>query len=354
MTSQAQRYLEKLDIGYSYRLAKRMEEHCTNPVLGYRTAGSPAEIATGDMLAEEMKKIGFSKVWKDAITVDAWEFEKAELSFTDAEGRERRVQLGAYQTNFVTDGPTAYELVYAGKGTEADYEGLDVNGKLVLVEINQRNEWWINYPVYQSHLKGAAALIAVQTGGYGEVDDAALNAQDIAGPPEAAAFSISRKDAGVLKELLADSATVAVTLDACTRVERDRTTYNIIGELTGRNPDRKIMLSAHYDSYFDGFQDDNTAISMMLGMGKALVETGWQPENTILFCAMASEEWGVADSQFDWSTGAYEQVFTVHPEWRGQVIADLNFELPTAPGRGSAAPTNMWIFWKNFWRISRS
>lgn len=328
MTSQAQRYLEKLDIGYSYRLAKRMEEHCTNPVLGYRTAGSPAEIATGDMLAAEMKKIGFSKVWKDAITVDAWEFEKAELSFTDAEGQERRVQLGAYQTNFVTDGPTAYELVYAGKGTEADYEGLDVNGKLVLVEINQRNEWWINYPVYQAYLKGAAALIAVQTGGYGEVDDAALNAQDIAGPPEAAAFSISRKDAGVLKELLADSATVAVTLDACTRVERDRTTYNIIGELTGRNPDRKIMLSAHYDSYFDGFQDDNTAISMMLGMGKALVETGWQPENTILFCAMASEEWGVADSQFDWSTGAYEQVFTVHPEWRGQVIADLNFELP--------------------------
>lgn len=28
------------------------------------------------------------------------------------------------------------------------------------------------------------------------------------------------------------------------------------------------MLSAHYDSYFDGFQDDNTAISMMLSMGK--------------------------------------------------------------------------------------
>ena len=47
----------------------------------------------------------------------------------------------------------------------------------------------------------------MQTGGYGEVDDAALNAQDIAGPPEAAAFSISRKDAGVLKELLANSAT---------------------------------------------------------------------------------------------------------------------------------------------------
>lgn len=43
--------------------------------------------------------------------------------------------------------------MYLGKGTEADYEGKDVTGKLVLVDINQRDEWWINYPVYQAHLK---------------------------------------------------------------------------------------------------------------------------------------------------------------------------------------------------------
>ncbi len=53
------------------------------------------------------------------------------------------------------------------------------------MEINQRDEWWINYPVYQAHLKGAAAVIAVQSGGYGEIDDEALNAQDIAGPEDA-------------------------------------------------------------------------------------------------------------------------------------------------------------------------
>lgn len=323
-----ERYLEKLDMEYSYRLAKRMETERTNPVLGYRTAGSPAEIATGDMLAEEMRKIGFSKVWKDPVKVDAWVFQKSELTYRDISGEEHCLQLGAYQTNLVTGGPKEYMLVYAGKGTERDYEGIDVTGKLVLVDINQRDEWWINYPVYQAHLKGAVAVIATQTGGYGEVDEAALNAQDIAGPPEAAAFSISRRDAETLKGLLTEQKEIKVLFDADTRVERDRTTYNIIGEITGKNTERKIMLSAHYDSYFDGFQDDNTAVSMMLGIGKALVEAGWQPENTILFCAMAAEEWGVADSQFDWSTGAYEQVFTVHPEWQGKVIADLNFELP--------------------------
>ena len=66
----------------------------------------------------------------------------------------------------------------------------------------------------------------------------------------------------------------------------------------------------------------------MFGIAKSLLESGYQPNNTIVFCAMAAEEWGVIDSDFDWSAGAYEQIFTAHPEWVGKVIADLNFELP--------------------------
>ena len=74
----------------------------------------------------------------------------------------------------------------------------------------------------------------------------------------------------------------------------------------------------------------------MFGIAKALIDAKIQPDNTILICAMAAEEWGVIDSDFDWSTGAYEQVFTAHPEWVGKVIADLNFELPAlAHGAGA-------------------
>lgn len=326
--------LTHIDIDYSYRLAKRMEQFRSNEVLGYRSAGSRAEFETGEMLKKEMESIGLSDVTKDAITVDGWEFKKAVLHFTEENGNSREVQLGAYQTTLVTDGPEEFELMYLGKGTASDYEGKDVTGKLVLVDINQRDEWWINYPVYQAHLKGARALIAVQCGGYGEIDDEALNAQDIAGPEDAPAFSISRKDAEALKHLLharegvAGDESIKVVLDSDTRVIRNCTTYNIVGRIPGLHPDRMVMLSAHYDSYFSGFQDDNTAIAMMIGIAKALIDSGFKPRNTIVFCAMAAEEWGVADSNFDWSTGAYEQVFTAHPEWVGKVIADLNFELP--------------------------
>ena len=320
--------LKNLDIDYSYRLAKRMEQFRTNPVLGYRPAGSRAEFETGEMLKQEMEAIGLSDVRKDAVKVDGWEFKKAVLSYSGEDGTRHEIQLGAYQTTFVTDGPKEFSLMYLGKGTAADYEGKDVTGKLVLVDINQRDEWWINYPVYQAHLKGAAALIAVQSGGYGEIDDEALNAQDIAGPENAPAFSISRKDSDPLKELLERTAEMTVTLDADSRVTRDCTTYNIVGSIPGRHPDRMVLLSAHYDSYFSGFQDDNTAIALMFGIAKALLASGVTPNNTIVICAMAAEEWGVVDSNFDWSTGAYEQVFTAHPEWVGKVIADLNFELP--------------------------
>ena len=320
--------IKNIDMDYSYQLAKRMEQFRSNEKLGYRPAGSRAEFLTGEMLKEEMQKLGLSDVCKNAVTVDGWEFKHAELTFETKDGKKHTALLGAYQTDFVTDGEQEFSLMYLGKGTEADYEGKDVTGKLVLVDINQRDEWWINYPVYQAHLKGAAAVIAVQCGGYGEVDAKALNAQDIAGPEDAPAFSISREDAALLRELLDGEEEAIVRLKADSRVKRDCTTYNISGCIPGKHPERMVLLSAHYDSYFSGFQDDNTAVAMMFGIAKTLIESGFKPNNTIVFCAMAAEEWGVVDSNFDWSTGAYEQIFTAHPEWVGKLIADLNFELP--------------------------
>lgn len=323
-----QQYIASLDIEASYNLAKQMEAYRTNPVLGYRPAGSKAEFETGEMLKSYMEDLGLSNVRKDEIKVDGWEFEKAVLAYADAAGERQEVQLGAYQTDFVTEGAETFQVVYVGKGGEKDYADKDVTGKIVLAEINQRDEWWINFPVYQAHEKGAKALIAVQIGGYGQVDEKALNAQDIAGPPEAAAFSMSFEDSEKLKACLDEKGEITVTLDASSRVMREVSTYNVLGEIPGRRSDRMILLSAHYDSYFSGFQDDNTAVAMMLGIARAFIKMGYQPENTWVFCAMAAEEWGIADSKYDWSTGAYAEVFNVHPEWAGKVIGDFNFELP--------------------------
>ena len=323
-----QAYLEHVDIGYSYDLALGLEDIRSNDALGYRTAGSQAELDTGDMLKAQMEAIGLQNVTKDAFTLDTWTFEKAELTFTDSTGNPYTAQLGGYQAQFVTDGAESFTIIDGGQGTEADLCELDVAGKLVLIDINQRENWWINYPAYEASLRGAAAVIAVQDGGYAEVSDDALNAQDICGPADAPAFSMSRTDANALRAAMDENNEITVTLDAVSRVGFDGTSYNIVGMIPGTDPDAMILMSAHYDSYFAGFQDDNAAIALMFGIAKGIIDSGYQPEKTLVFCAMAAEEWGVSDTRYDWSTGAYNQIFRVHPEWVGKVIADINFELP--------------------------
>lgn len=326
--SAAQAYLDQVDVDYAYNLTLKMGQIRSNEKLGYRTAGSEAERATGDMLKAEMERIGLQNVTKDAFTLDTWTFTKAQLCFQDGTGETHTAELGGYQTDFRTDGGETFTVIDGGRGTEADLAGLDVTGKLVLVNINQRADWWINYPAYEAHLAGAAAVIAVQDGGYAEVSDDALNAQDVCGPADAPAFSMSRTDAELLRAAMDEKGEVTVTLDADSRVEKDGTSYNIVGTIPGRDPESMVLLSAHYDAYFTGFQDDSAAIAMMLGIAKGLIDSGYQPEKTLVFCAMAAEEWGVSNTRYDWSTGAYNQIFRVHPEWVGKAIADINFELP--------------------------
>ena len=40
---------------------------------------------------------------------------------------------------------------------------------------------------------------------------------------------------------------------------------------------------------------------MMLGIARTFIDMGYKPRKTLVFCAMAAEEWGVVDSKYDWS-----------------------------------------------------
>jgi len=329
LDKQSQRYSENVNISYAYNLAKKMEEIKCNELLGYRTAGSEAEKQTGQMLYQEMIRIGLKEVAMDPFTLDTWEYEKANMQFRTAGGQLIKAVLGGYQVNFDTNGPKEFEILYAGRGTKQDLAGLSVEGKLLLVDINQADEWWINYPALQAKVKKAAAIVAVQKEGFSEASPDVLNANDICGPADARALSISKRDADLLKEALKkNNNCLKVTLDVKSVVEYDGTAYNVSGKIIGKDPDSYLLLSAHYDSYFAGFQDDNAAVGMLFGIAQGILKSGYQPERTIIFNALAAEEWGISDTRYDWSCGAYNQIFRIHPEWAKKSVVDMNFELP--------------------------
>lgn len=327
LTTQEQTYLEKVDEPYAYEFATKLLDYKTNPDLGYRNAGSFAEHEAANMIAEEMKNIGLEDVLLEPFTVDSWTFEKADLSYVNENNEAVSVHLGGYATSMDTNGPKSFEIIDGKQGTKSDLEGLDVTGKFVLIDINQRTDWWINYPAYEAHIRGAAGVIAVQSGGYSEASDEALNSQDICGPSNAVAFSMSQKDAAALRIVLG-SKSLSITLDAKSIVSENQTAYNVSGKIIGNNPNEYILVTSHYDVYYQGFQDNNAAVALSMGMAKGLIDAGIKPDKTIIFVSHAAEEWGATNTRYDWSTGAFNQINKLHPEWVGQAFVDINFELP--------------------------
>lgn len=319
-----QAFLDVLDTDFSYQVDKTISEFGDDPALGFRSAGSPAEVETANYIADTMKDIGLENVTIDEINVDGWTFKGANIQFTNASGKEQKIDLGGYQTTLVAkDEPV--KVVYLNKGTAEDYEGVDVTGKLVLIDINQNEEWWINNPAMQAHVKGAKAIIA-NTELPVEMDDR-IGVQDFCGPADTPALAISQKDTNALKKAIKASGEneIEVILNSDSVVTEDAVSHNIWGEIPGKT-DEVIYMMAHCDGYFHSFYDDASGCGLILGTAKALIDSGYEPEKTIRFVCHGSEEWGKVDSQADWAIGAYKQITEVHPEWAESAFAIINID----------------------------
>lgn len=317
-------FLSAASADYAYDVALELS---TNPdffnsELGGRNAGSDAEHATADYLAGLMEEIGLSDVEKAAADCDRWQFNGASLT---VDGEECTVYSYATAST-PAEGLTA-EIVYVGDGTMWDYEGLDVTGKIVLIDIDQRSNWWITYPMLEAQHQGAAAILAANVGGFAQVADDALNCQDVCGPTAIPTLSIGLADSQAIQAKLSEGP-VTATLVVDNEVSEDGTTYNILGRIPGKSSDYQIIVGGHYDVHFTGFQDDNCAVGLVLAMAKGMIDSGYQPENDIVFCLHGAEEWGSSYTQYDWTVGAWEMINNVHPEWVGKTLAFLNFELP--------------------------
>ncbi len=323
-TDPYQAFYDCVDPAYSLGVMEKLRSFTTNDDLGFRTAGSSAELAAGDYLVSEFEAIGLANVHKDEVTVDKWEFKNADLTYQGVDGADTTIELAAFHVQYAAN-DEELTLVYAGKGTEADYEKLNVQDKIVLVDIDQLNEWWINWPAYQAKVKGAKAIIAVNVDGYCTYSEDTVGVQDLCGPEDAPAFSISVAQADALKAAIESvGGELSVKLNADSVVKRNGTSYNIVGEIPGKS-DEVIYLIGHYDSYFRAFDDNTSGIGAMAGILRALVMSGYQPQKTIRAVAHCAEEWGVADSRYDWARGAAASA-EKHPEWADSAFMMINID----------------------------
>lgn len=320
-------FYDKINVDYATFIAGKLSSFGSNEELGYRTAGSSAEIASGNFLYDEFFNIGLKNVRKEKVDVDAWEFKHGHLYYLDESYTAQKLTLNSFSSNCIHENKQ-FELVYVGKGTKKDYEQVDVTDKLVLVDLDQYIGCQIGVLAYQARQKGAYGIIVSCVDKTQMLSKDALTYENYVAPADIPAFSLSIADATILKGLLNKSPihTIHVILNCYTKVTPDSTSYNIIGEIPGKSPDDLILVMSHYDGLFHNFHDGASGCGLLLSIARALLRSHYVPNKTIIFIAHSAKEWGLTNSSFNWSVGGYQQIKLNHPEWAEKAFIAINLE----------------------------
>lgn len=233
-------------------------------------------------------------------------------------------------------GEVTAEVIYVGYGATApelgydDYEGMDVEGKIVLMEreapVSPRDDEelfkkWRPYSFHQYKLEnavkhGAKGMIynygpignpnnSYDAGFiYSHVGNAVVN-DVFAGT----GYEHSKVVRQIRKELKPHSfATGKVfTVKNTTEHHPDGIGRNVVGLVVGSDPDLKdeiIIIGGHLDhlgkcyEIMPGANDNASAVSVMMGMAEAFHDCPVKPRRSVLFIAFGAEEQGVAGSDY--------------------------------------------------------
>ena len=87
----------------------------TDPILGFRLAGTSAEHAASYYVRDQLTGMGLSDVRLEAVPVDAWDFKGASVSLGG-----KTFTASSFAGVPGTAGPLEAEIVYVGNGTAAD------------------------------------------------------------------------------------------------------------------------------------------------------------------------------------------------------------------------------------------
>jgi hypothetical protein len=309
--------LGQVDLEYALEVARKVAGFGTYE-RGFRPAGSEAARRCAEYLEQEMRRIGLPQVATEEYPLDGWEFAGARVVVEDGPVFDAVAYGGAGGTD--PDG-LGGELVDCGLGTIADYRGLDVRGKIALIEMDLDALNWPGTALLEAAHHGAAGVICWPSNHYA-MTPGALHTHDLQVHAPIPMLNVSRADGQQLRQYR------RARLFSTARVLPGATGRNIVGLLPGtERPDELVIIGDHYDAWFDGFMDDAVGVGAVMALARAAVASGYRPRRTLAFVLHDAEEFGQADSPWDWCTGAHAQVTRLHPEWAGRAVGTIIFEL---------------------------
>lgn len=276
--------------------------------LGPKHPGSATDRQMGDRLIEAFRADGL-EVHAEPFHMPVWEPGATTMSIASGPGTGTAYTTEPFAYSGV--GHVQAEVVDLTGGAESDYDGVDVKGKVVMV--NRSDTYHRTVQIESAIRHGAAAMLLVAGSPNNLIQTGSVRWGQRP-PSPIPAVTIGQADGAALRAQMEGG---AVTLALDVAGERvDKVARNIVGFRKGTtHPDKYVVVAGHYDSWYAGAFDNCTAVGSLLHITGALKATA--PAYSTYYIGWDAEEPGLVGS-YDW--------ISRHQDLIGDVVLNVNLE----------------------------
>jgi carboxypeptidase Q len=288
---------------YAYSLLQKLTR------IGPRLTGSPRAAAAVELMRQEMQDLGLDNVHLEPTVVGRW------IRGDIEEGRLASSRLGTIPLSICALGGSvatpekgiSAQVVEVRSFEELEALGEKAMGKIVFFNrpmdpalldtfsaYGGAAEQRVRGAVEAARAGGVAALVRSLTLGENDDPHTGLMTYD-QGVPRVPSAAVSTNGANILSDALKTDPDLFVYLRTSCRSLSPVTSYNVVGEISGReNPTEIILLGAHLDSWDqgEGAHDDGAGCAHVLEALHLLKLTGFRPRRTVRGVLFMDEEFG--------------------------------------------------------------
>jgi hypothetical protein len=207
----------------------------------------------------------------------------------------------------------------------ADFAGIDWSGDADIALV-QRGTCFFGTKAFYAEQAGAEAVIIFNQGNTPEREELIVADATSVDPPIPGAPGPVTHGIPVVGASFADGVALAQpgsTAFVEVLPSENRTDYNVIAELPGKNEDNVVMAGAHLDSVTEGpgINDNGSGSAALLE--SALLMANLNPENTLRFAWWAGEEQGLL--------GSADYVAGLSQAERDRIALYMNYDMVGSP-----------------------
>ncbi len=272
--------------------------------IGERLAGTPPAERAVDWAKAKFRKFGYDKVYVEPVTFPLWTRGAEEASVVAPYPQHlaitalgHSVGTGGLIEADVVEFATLDALKAAGPGS--------LTGKFVYISNRmQRFKDGRGYgPAVAARVHGpsiagklgAKALLIRSIGTDHERMPHTGVLDYTADAPKIPAAALSNSDADLLSNMIRRGQPVRVRLSLGAEEHGMATSYNVIGEITGRSkPDEVVTIGGHLDSWDlgTGAIDDGAGVAITMAAGALIAKAHLHPQRSVRVIAYMDEESG--------------------------------------------------------------